>query len=146
LERLDRATGRVGEPEPCLHLLADQVRDELGVGLRRHGPAAALERGTQLQVVLDDAVVDEDYLASAVRMRVLLRRTPMRRPARVADAGRALERLLAQQPGQAGELAHAAAALYVLVRDGREARRVVAAVLELAESCNQDRARLTRAH
>src|SRR5437870_6009098 len=79
-------------------------------------------------------------------MGVLLRRTPVRRPARVPDAGRAPEWLLAQQPGQVIELAHAAADLDVVVREGREARRVVAAVLELAESRDENRARLTRAH
>ena len=49
----------------------------------------------QLEVVLDDAVVDDDDPAGAVavRMRVLLGRPAVRRPARVADAVVALERV-----------------------------------------------------
>src|SRR5206468_4074315 len=98
-----------------LHVLIDQVRDDLGVGLRGHLPAATLERGAQLEVVLDDAVVDDHHLAGAVRMRVLLRGPAMRRPARVTDAGRARERLLAQERRQVVELADAAAHLDTVV-------------------------------
>ena len=49
----------------------------------------------QVEVVLDDAVVDDDDLAGAVavRMRVLLGRAPVRRPARVADAVVARQRI-----------------------------------------------------
>ena len=120
------------------------MRDDLGVGLRGHLAAAALERGAQLQVVLDDAVVDDDHLAGAVRVRVLLRGPAVRRPARVADAGRAAERLLAQERRQVVELADAAAHLDAVVGDGGEPRRVVAPVLELAEPRHQDRARVAR--
>src|SRR5262249_54842002 len=107
--------------------------------------AALLERRTQLQVVLDDPVVDEDDLAGAMRVRVLLRRPPVRRPARVSDPRRAGEWLLAQQRLQVVELADAAPHLDAVVGEGREARRVVTAVLELAEPAHDDRARLTRA-
>ena len=49
----------------------------------------------QIEVVLDDAVVDDDDLAGAVavRMRVLLGRPAVRRPARVADAVVAVDRI-----------------------------------------------------
>ena len=146
LERLHGAAGRVGKAEARLHLLIDQVRDHLCVGLREHPSAAALERGAQLEIVLDDAVVDEDHLACPVRMGVLLRRTSMRRPPRVADAGRARERLLAERAGEVVELSDAAADLDVVVGECRQACRVVAAVLELTKTRDQDRARLARAH
>src|SRR5262249_26231276 len=97
------------------------------------------------EVVLDDAVVDEDDLAGAMRMRVLLRGPAVRRPARVADARRARERLLAEQRLQVVELADAAANLDVVVGEGGEARGVVAAVLELPEAAHDDGPCLTRA-
>src|SRR6185369_14535563 len=80
----------------------------------------------------------------AMRMRVLLRRPPVRRPARVPDAGRATERLLAQQRGQIVELADTAANLDVVVGEGRQPGGVVAPVLELAEPAHENRARVTR--
>ena len=48
----------------------------------------ALQLLLQIEIVLDDAVVDDDDLAGAVavRMGVLLGRPAVRRPARVADA------------------------------------------------------------
>ena len=71
-----------------LHLALDQVRDDLGVGLGDERVALALQLVLQVEVVLDDAVVDDDDLAGAVavRVRVLLGRPAVRRPARVADA------------------------------------------------------------
>ena len=59
---------------------------------------SAVELALQLEVVLDDAVVDDDdpAVAVAVRMRVLLGRPAVRRPARVADAELALDRILRQ--------------------------------------------------
>ena len=89
-------TRRVHEVLSALHALVDEVRDHLGVGLGREGAAAACERRPQLEVVLDDAVVDDDDLAGAMRMRVLLGGTAVRRPAGVADADGAADRRLTQ--------------------------------------------------
>ena len=49
----------------------------------------ALQLGAQLEVVLDDAVVDDDDVAAAVAVRVgvVVGRLAVRGPARVADAG-----------------------------------------------------------
>ena len=49
----------------------------------------------QIEVVLDDAVVHDDDAAGAVavRMRVLLGRPAVRRPARVADAVETVDRI-----------------------------------------------------
>ena len=71
-----------------LHLALDEVRDDLRVGLGDELVALLLELLLQIEVVLDDAVVDDDDLAGAVavRMGVLLGRPSVRRPARVADA------------------------------------------------------------
>ena len=69
-----------------------EMRDHLGVGLRAELVAARLELVAQGLEVLDDAVVhDGDLAVARVRMRVVLGRRAVRRPARVRDAGRALE-------------------------------------------------------
>ena len=82
-----RAPHGVLEPV-VLHLALDEVRDDLGVGLGDELVALPLQLLLQIEVVLDDAVVDDDDLAGAVavRMGVLLGRPAVRRPARVADA------------------------------------------------------------
>ena len=79
------------ERETPLELVLEQVNDHLGVGLRRERVAGRHQRSLQLLEVLDDAVMDHGCRARAVdvRVRVLLRRTTVRRPARVPDAGRA---------------------------------------------------------
>ena len=89
-----RPAHRVLEPV-VLHLALDEVRDDLGVGLGDERVPFLLQLLLQIEIVLDDAVVDDDDAAGAVavRVRVLLGRTAVRRPARVADAVLALERV-----------------------------------------------------
>src|SRR5207253_11167895 len=94
--------------------------------------------------VLDDAVVDDDDLAGAVGMRVLLRRAAVGCPACVADPGRPAEGVLAEECGEPVELADAAPDLHVMVVEDGEAGRVVTPVLELPEPAHQDRARVAR--
>src|SRR5262249_37144450 len=62
----------------------------------------------------------------------------MRCPARVADAGCSIERLLAQHGVQVVELPDGAAHLDVMIADRRQPGRVVAAVLELAQSGDEN--------
>ena len=104
-----RAPHRVLEPV-VLHLALDEVRDDLGVGLGDERVPFLLELLLQIQVVLDDAVVDDDDPAGAVavRMRVLLGRPAVRRPARVADAVVPLERRRRDHLLEARQLAGAA--------------------------------------
>ena len=93
-ERVDalrsRARARAHRPsssEPCVARL-DEVGDDLGVGLRDEAVTLRGEARLQLEVVLDDAVVDDDDLPAAVLVRVgvLLGGPAVRRPAGVADA------------------------------------------------------------
>ena len=79
----------------AVHLALDQMRDDLGVGLGLELVSLRLQLVLQLEVVLDDAVVDDDDAAGAVavRMRVLLGRPSVGRPARVADAVEPVDRL-----------------------------------------------------
>ncbi len=73
---------------PVLERLFDQMGDHLGVGLGHKGVPLGLEVALEHEVVLDDPVVDHDESPTtvAVRMRVFLGRSPMRRPTRVAES------------------------------------------------------------
>ena len=95
----------------------------------------------QIEVVLDDAVVNDDDLAGAVavRMRVLFGRPAVRRPARVADAVVAGERIGADHLLEVRQLAGAAPQVDRAAADDGDARRVVAAILEPPQPVDQDR-------
>ena len=95
----------------------------------------------QLEVVLDDAVVDDDDAAGAVAvgMGVLLGRAAVRGPARVADAVLAVERVGLDGVLEAGELPGAPAQVDGALPHHRDAGRVVAAVLEPAQAVDEDR-------
>ena len=107
----------------------------------------ALQFLLQLEVVLDDAVVDDDQAprAVAVRVGVLLGRAAVRGPPRVAEAKGAVDRLGPDGVLEARELAGAAAQLDVPVAHDGDARRVVAAILEASQPFEQQRNDWTRA-
>ena len=123
-----------------LHLALDEVRDDLGVGFGDERVALPLQLALEIEVVLDDAVVDDDDLAGAiaVRMRVLFGRTAVGRPSRVADAVVAGDRVRADHLFEVGELAGAPPQVDRAVADHRDARRVVAPVLEAPQSVDED--------
>ena len=123
------------------------MRDDLRVGLGDEHVALALQLVLQIEVVLDDAVVNDDDAARAVPMRVgvLLSRPAVRCPARVPDAVGAGERMGVNHRFQVRELAGAAAQVDgAVVHDGH-ARRVVASVLELPEAVDENRDDVFRA-
>ena len=78
-DRLDRGSA-------ALHLLADQMRNDFGVGLGDEFGALGLQLAAQLDEILDDAVVHDGELFGGVRMGVVLGRPAVGRPAGVADA------------------------------------------------------------
>ena len=140
-----RPPHRILEPV-VFHLALDEMRDDLGVGLGDELVALVLQLLLQIEVVLDDAVVDDDDPAGAVavRMRVLLGRPAVRRPARVADAVLAVDRRGRDHFLEARELAGAAPQLDRAVADDGDAGRVVAAVLEPPQPVDEDRHDLLR--
>ena len=77
----------------AVHFVGNQVNDGFRVGVGLEAMSFSLELRAQFAKVLDDAVVDDRNLRRHVRMRVALGRTPVRRPARVSDAGSSGERL-----------------------------------------------------
>ena len=91
---LHRAQHRVFEAV-VLPFLLDEMRDDFGVGFRGEGVALGDELALDLEIVFDDAVVDDDDAARAVamRMRVLFSRSAVCGPSRMAEAIQAGERV-----------------------------------------------------
>ena len=124
---------------------ADEEREHLGVGLGAElaGPARCkllLERA----VILDHAVVHDGQLAAGVgvRMRVGLGRLAVRGPAGVADAERAVQRMLAQRAFELLDAPDALDDLQALAVEHGDAAGVIAAILQAAQSLQQQRLRL----
>ena len=125
----------------------DQVRDDLGVGLAGEVVALGLQRGAQLVVVLDDAVVDQRDAARPVRRRgagavaevrvgVVHRGRAVGGPAGVCDAGGAAQALAAHLLHQLGDALGAARALQAAGVDGHAAG-VIAAVLQALQALDE---------
>ena len=123
----------------------DLVGEDLGVGLGAERVARFRELRLALGEVLEDAVVHDDDLPGAVGlgMRVQLRRASVRGPARVPDPGRAGGGRAVELLDEVAELAGRAVDREPAVRQGRDARRVVAAVFEPLQPLEEERARLT---
>ena len=113
--------------------MCDYFRVGLGLELK----ALLDQLRLYFRVVLDDSVVYYDEVARAVRVRILLRSASVRGPPRVADAGRGLERLLADEVEQVLQFPHLAADFCVVVLDYGDPRGVVAAILESLEPAEQ---------
>ena len=129
--------GLAGGFRVLLHLF-DQVGDDLGVGLGDEFVALGGEFALQVEIIFNDAVVDDDDAAGAVAMGVgvLFGGAAVGGPAGVADAEGAVERMFAQNFFQVGELAGSAANLENGVggaADGN-AGRVVAAIFQAAQA------------
>jgi hypothetical protein len=116
------------------------VGDHLGVGLRLEPVPFGEETVFDLEVVLDDPVVDDHQRAVAVGVGVgvLLRGTAMGSPARVADAERAGQRLLGQHPLEHLDAPGGAPDVKRALVEHRDARRVVATILEPLQSLDDD--------
>ncbi len=109
------------------------MRDNLGVGIGGKFGALLFEFAAQLSKILDDAVVHHRELFGGVRMGVVLGRPAMRRPAGVADADGAIERL-AHEPGfEVFQLALGATPRELAAFERGDARGIVAPVFEALE-------------
>ena len=129
----------------------DEVGQHLGIGLGNERVAVRAQPVLELHVVLDDPVVDQRQLAGAVRVWVGVGvvRTAVRRPAGVRDT-RMTNRRVAVAAEVVGQVAELACPLLdedvALLGEHRDARGVIAAVLESAESLEQDRGGVARPH
>ena len=142
LERFGR--GRLGI-QPARHVKVDQVRDHLGIGVGAELPPLRLQRGPQLPVVLDDAVVDHRDATGSMRMGVSLAGLAMGRPAGVPDAHGAADRALGHQALKLAELALGPAQLDGAVGERGQPRRIVAPVFEPPQPVEDAWRRLVRA-
>ena len=124
---------RLDRRQPVLDPVGDEMRDDLAVGLGRKLGALPFQLPAQLAEVLDDAVVHDGEPVGRVRMGVVLGRTPVCRPAGVADADRAGERFARELCFEVLELAFGAPPRQRAVLERRHAGRIVAAVLEALE-------------
>ena len=140
----DGAVRRVGLEGGGLYFILDEVGDDLGVGFGLELVALGDEGLLELEIVFDDAVVDDDEGAGAVAVGVgvLFRGAAVGGPAGVADAVGAVERRGLDGGFEVAELAGGAAEVEGVrvfggAADG-DAGGVVAAVFEAAETFNDD--------
>ena len=114
--------------------------DDLGVGLGLEDVTLGQELALQLDVVLDHPVVDDDdaALAVAMGMRVLVGRASVGGPAGVTEAEGPLDGLSLDQLLEVLELPRAAADFEPSFADDGDAGGIVAAVLELAQTLDED--------
>ncbi len=138
LDRFDRRSA-------ALHLFGDQMRDDFGVGLGGEFRALGFQLAAQLGEILDDAVVHDRELFGGVRMRVVLGRPAVGRPAGVADADGARRAARARAAASRFlQLAFGAPARQHAVLERGDARGIVAAIFEALERIDQlRRSRLT---
>jgi hypothetical protein len=137
-QRFERAAHGALEPVAA-HLALDEVRHDLGVRLGDEPVSLGGQLALQIEVVLDDAVVDDDDAARAVAVGVgvLLGRPAVRRPARVADAVLAVERVGGEDLLEPRELARRPPQLHRARADDGQPGRVVAAVLQTAQAVDE---------
>ena len=125
-----------------LDVMPDQMRDDLGVRLGLEVMAFGREPFLESEVILDDPIMDNDDLARliTVRMCVLLGRSAVRRPSRVADAVCPIERAQPYRLFKIAELSLGPPQFQMpaLIND-RNARRVVSAILELPKAIDDQR-------
>ena len=129
-EALQRDAGRFFGRHAFFDVLRHQMGDHFGIGFGDELGALGFEFAPQLLEILDDAVMDHGDLVGRVRVRVALVGRAMGRPARMADADGAGNRLIDQPHFQIGKLALGAPPLDLAVDQCGDARRIVAAIFE----------------
>ena len=137
------ASHRVGQVGAARDGVGDEVGEHFGVGVGGERVAAVGEAASQHLEVLDDPVVDDGHAAGGVelRVRVAVGRRAVRGPARVADAGGRRRQPPLDAVREVVELALGACEVeLVLLVEKRDARRVVAPVLEAPEAFEDERA------
>src|SRR5262249_15446732 len=128
-----RSRHGVGRRAPVLHLPRHEVGDHLGVGIRAELRARLFQFLAQLAEILDDAVVDDGKVLGGVGVRVGFGRPAMGRPAGVADADGAGERLTREPGFEIAQLALGPPADELSAFQRGDAGGVVAPVVEPLE-------------
>ena len=133
----ERGRHRLGRLFALFHLAGDQMRHHFGIGLATEFRTVLGKPFAQLAEILDDAIMRDGDTVGGVRMRVALGRLAVRRPAGMADADIAGQRLAREPFFQRGELALGAAAAERAVIERGDAGGVVAAVFQALERLDQ---------
>jgi len=127
--------------EGASEIFFDEVDDDLGVGLGPERVPLRAQFPFQGEVVLDNAVVDDDQAARAVHMgmSVFLARPAVRRPPRMAEAASALHGRFAEAVFELLDLAFDPPDLDRPPVDDCDPGRVIAAVFEFFQPVDEDR-------
>ena len=104
--------------------------DDFRIGLALELSALGNQRVAKRLEVLDDPVVDQRDRPDDVRVSITDRGCTVRRPARVRDAGRPMQRMLGKLARQIVELTLGTPPLELAVINRADARGVVTAIFE----------------
>ena len=113
------------------------MSDDFGICLRRERPPLRRERQPQCLKILDNAIVDYSDPGGRVWVRVVFRRRTMGCPTGMADTHRSPYRVGLYQALQIDELAFRPPPVDMTVDQGRDAGRVVAAILKPLQCLHQ---------
>ena len=122
----------------------DEVNRDLGIRVALQFDACSLELRTQRGKILDDSVVNDSQLARGItmRVRIAVRRTPMRRPTGMAHTGRTdevIRTVLAELRLEVGQLTGLTLDLDPTGSvENRDSRRVVPAILHSSQSLHHN--------
>jgi hypothetical protein len=116
--------------------LADEMGQNLGVGLGVENMPALLELLAESLVILDDSVVNEMELSGLIRVRVSIvaRYRTVCRPPGVADAGLAANRKIFDFRGEIRDAADGFSHLDAAGVQECQTSRIIASVFEAAKS------------
>src|SRR5581483_3628347 len=128
-----RRGDRLGRRLAAGHFLGDQMGHHLGVGLAAELVAVLAELLAQLAEILDDAVVHDRDALGGMGMGVALARLAVRRPAGVADADGAGQRLLGEPVFERLQFALGTAPPELAVIERGDAGGDIAAVFDALE-------------
>ena len=119
------------------------MSQHLSVGLRSKGMTLTDELIPQLLEILDYPVMDERQFPALIEMRmgIFIGYLPMCRPSGVSNAGGTIGRFPLNQLRQARDTARALAELHHTVFHRRDARGVVPAIFQSAQTVQQDGSR-----
>src|SRR5689334_5007166 len=121
------------------------MRNDFGVGLRRESRPSFSELLFEFEIIFDNSVVHHDDIARSMRMSIGFRRPAVGRPTGVANSDRPKHRVAINGIFEILELAFTPANGNMAIAQDGDSRRVVAAVLQLAEAFQNQWCRFTLA-
>ena len=127
---LQRRMDRIGRRFARVHLVGHEECGDFRIGLGGEAMTFARELLAQRLEILDDPVVDDRQAIAGVRVSVPLRRLAVGRPAGVADADLAAERLTFELRLEVPQLALGAQPRHPAILERGDARRIIAAIFQ----------------